>query len=65
MGSAVVLRIRVSTADDYDALWELHVASMRPSVEATWGWEGVENLRDRWRGSDARFALLVQVIGSR
>lgn len=31
--------LRPATDDDYDFLYELHVASIRPSVEATWGWD--------------------------
>ena len=55
MSDDVVLRTRRSTADDYDALWDLHVASMRPSVEATWGWDDafqVDHFRERFRPGD-------------
>lgn len=31
--------LRVATANDYDFLYQLHVATMRPAVEATWGWD--------------------------
>lgn len=31
--------LRPATHDDYDFLWWLHCVTMRPSVEATWGWD--------------------------
>lgn len=31
--------LRPATAGDYDFLFDLHVATLRPSVEATWGWD--------------------------
>ena len=30
---------RPATQDDYDFLWWLHRATMRPYVEKTWGWD--------------------------
>lgn len=43
--------LRPATDDDYNFLYELHVASIRPSVEATWGWDDAfqaEYFRSRW-----------------
>jgi ribosomal protein S18 acetylase RimI-like enzyme len=34
-------QLRPAETDDYDFLYQLHVASMKPSVEATWGWDEV------------------------
>ena len=31
--------LRQATHDDYDFLYQLHVAAMREYVEATWGWQ--------------------------
>jgi ribosomal protein S18 acetylase RimI-like enzyme len=31
--------LRQATQDDYDFLYQLHVAAMREYVEATWGWQ--------------------------
>lgn len=31
--------LRPASSDDYDFLYELHVATIRPAVEATWGWD--------------------------
>lgn len=31
--------LRPATAADYDFLYALHVATIRPAVEATWGWD--------------------------
>lgn len=31
-------QLRPSTDDDYDFLFNLHVATIKPYVEATWGW---------------------------
>ena len=46
-----VYSLRPVTDDDYDFLFQLHVATMRPSVEATWGWnEAFQELyfQSRW-----------------
>jgi ribosomal protein S18 acetylase RimI-like enzyme len=32
-------RLRTASDDDYDFLYALHVATIRPAVEATWGWD--------------------------
>jgi ribosomal protein S18 acetylase RimI-like enzyme len=31
--------LRPATAEDYDFLYTLHAATMRPAVEETWGWD--------------------------
>jgi len=31
--------LRLATQEDYDFLWWLHCATMKPYVEQTWGWE--------------------------
>jgi GNAT superfamily N-acetyltransferase len=33
------ISLRPATDDDYDFLWRLHCAAMRPYVEKTWGWD--------------------------
>jgi len=33
------ISLRPATRDDYDFLWWLHRATMRPYVEETWGWD--------------------------
>lgn len=43
--------LRSAMDDDYDFLYELHIASIRPSVEATWGWDDAfqaEYFRSHW-----------------
>lgn len=31
--------LRPATEEDFEALFEVHVAALRPSVEAIWGWD--------------------------
>jgi ribosomal protein S18 acetylase RimI-like enzyme len=33
------ISLRPATRDDYDFLWWLHRATMKPYVEKTWGWD--------------------------
>lgn len=33
------ISLRPATDEDYDFLWWLHCATMRPYVEETWGWD--------------------------
>lgn len=33
------ISLRPATDDDYDFLWWLHRATMKPYVEKTWGWD--------------------------
>jgi ribosomal protein S18 acetylase RimI-like enzyme len=33
------ISLRSATPDDYDFLWWLHCATIRPYVEKTWGWD--------------------------
>ncbi len=33
------ISLRPATQDDHDFLWWLHRNTIRPSVEATWGWD--------------------------
>ena len=33
------ITLRAATRADFDFLWRLHVATMRPYVEQTWGWD--------------------------
>ena len=33
------ITLRSATRADFDFLWRLHVATMRPYVEQTWGWD--------------------------
>lgn len=43
--------LRPATADDRKFLWELHRTSIRPYVEATWGWDEawqVAHFRERF-----------------
>ncbi len=37
--------LRPATADDRDFLFELHRSTMKPYVEAIWGWEDAEQAR--------------------
>ena len=31
--------LRPATHDDYHFLYHLHISTIRPAVEATWGWD--------------------------
>jgi ribosomal protein S18 acetylase RimI-like enzyme len=45
------ISLRPATRDDYDFLWWLHRATMRPYVEKTWGWDEqwqAQHFRDRF-----------------
>ncbi len=33
--------LRPATDDDYEFLYQLHAATIKPAVEATWGWDEV------------------------
>jgi ribosomal protein S18 acetylase RimI-like enzyme len=47
--------LRVATAEDYDFLYQLHAATIRPAVEATWGWDEayqVERFRQHFVAGD-------------
>ncbi len=37
--------LRPATDDDYDFLYALHVSTIRPAVEATWGWDEAFQIR--------------------
>ena len=39
MVNLLVYTLRQATNDDFDFLYQLHVAAMREYVEATWGWQ--------------------------
>jgi ribosomal protein S18 acetylase RimI-like enzyme len=44
----VNITLRPATGDDYDFLWALLVDTLRPYVEATWGWDEAHQ-RTRFR----------------
>lgn len=56
--------LRPVTDADYDFLYQLHVASMRSSVEATWGWDDAfqeEHFRTRWAPSNRQIIVVDDV----
>ncbi len=64
------ISLRAARADDYDFLSDLHESSMRPYVEAVWGWNDefqVQFFREHFRPERLRIIELngrsVGVIG--
>jgi ribosomal protein S18 acetylase RimI-like enzyme len=48
---AAIYTLRPATDDDYDFLYRLHVDTIRPAVDATWGWDDAfqaARYRDHW-----------------
>ena len=53
--------LRPATDADYDFLYKLHVATIRPAVEATWGWNDAfqqELFRSRWDPTDTQIVVV-------
>jgi ribosomal protein S18 acetylase RimI-like enzyme len=49
--SSINCALRPVTNTDYEFLYDLHVATIRPYVEATWGWDDAVQevmFRERW-----------------
>ncbi|MGE0545004.1 MAG: GNAT family N-acetyltransferase [Dehalococcoidia bacterium] len=54
---------RPATDDDYDFLYGLHVAAMRPYVEQTWGWDAALQARLFREGFDPTTRCIIVVDG--
>jgi ribosomal protein S18 acetylase RimI-like enzyme len=57
--------LRPATDADYDFLYQLHVAAIRPAVETTWGWDDAFQqtyFRSRWNPTENQ---IVMVAGQR
>jgi ribosomal protein S18 acetylase RimI-like enzyme len=53
--------LRPVTDKDYDFLYHLHVATIRPTVEATWGWDEAfqaDYFRSRWDPSQRQIIVV-------
>ena len=55
--------LRSTTADDRDFLFALHRSSMRPYVDATWGWDDDEQARMFDQNFDPAGQQIVQLDG--
>jgi ribosomal protein S18 acetylase RimI-like enzyme len=54
------ITLRPATRDDYDFLWALLVDTLRPYVEATWGWdEAYQRVRFRDHFDPARQHIVL------
>lgn len=56
--------LRAATDGDYHFLYKLHVVSIRPSVEATYGWDDAfqeEYFRSRWESSKRQIICVGDV----
>lgn len=55
-------RLRAATSDDYEFLYQLHAATIRPAVEATWGWDEAfqaERFRQYFVAADNQIIVLA------
>jgi ribosomal protein S18 acetylase RimI-like enzyme len=55
--------LRPATDNDYEFLYQLHLATIKPAVEATWGWDEIfqqERFRSHW---DPTQRQIIQVNG--
>jgi ribosomal protein S18 acetylase RimI-like enzyme len=53
--------LRPATDADYDYLYQLHVASLRAAVEATWGWDDAfqeEHFRSHWETANRQIIVV-------
>ena len=53
--------LRPATDADYDFLYQLHVATIRPVVEATWGWDDAfqqAHFRSRWNPAKTQVVMV-------
>jgi len=58
--------LRPATDADYDFLYKLHVAAIRPAVEATWGWDDAfqqELFRSRWNPAETQIIVIEEEVG--
>jgi ribosomal protein S18 acetylase RimI-like enzyme len=55
--------LRPATAADYAFLWDLHVATMRPYVASTWGWDESVQEQGFRRGFDPAQEQIIVVDG--
>lgn len=56
-------QLRPASDDDYDFLFDLHVSTIRSSVEPIWGWDlEVQRrlFRDKWRRSASRQVVVAE-----
>lgn len=54
--------LRPATAADYDFLYQLHRDTIRPYVEATWGWDEEEQ-QERWQNHfDPTGRQIIQLL---
>ena len=60
----VDLALRPATAADRAFLWHLHRVTMRPYVEATWGWDEADQRRRFDAGFDPRRKRVVLLGGT-
>ena len=53
--------LRPATNADYDFLYQLHATAIRPSVEATWGWDDAFQqalFRSRWNPAKTQVVMV-------
>ncbi len=53
--------LRPATDADYDFLFDLHAATIKPSVDATWGWEDSAQqvlFRERWNPAETQVVVV-------
>jgi len=58
-----MFQLRPADANDYNFLYELHAATMKPSIEATWGWNEAWQLDYFRQHFDPSRRQIVQVEG--
>lgn len=56
-------QLRQATAEDFEFLWNLHRAAMRPYVEETWGWDEAVQARRFREAFDPTHRQIVIVDG--
>ena len=57
------ITLRAATRADFDFLWRLHVATMRPYVEQTWGWDEAKQAQLFEKHFDAAAQEIVECDG--
>ena len=53
--------LRMATDTDYDFLYDLHVATIKPYVAATWGWDDTLQqamFQERWNPVDTQVVVV-------
>ncbi len=61
MSNNAAYSLRPASDADYDLLYRLHVATMRPAVEATWGWDETfqrQFFKERWDPETRRIVVV-------